>query len=85
MFKLFYYYNWFLLVIGFVLLFNVSRVSDSLIPLGICIFIVLYYAGLQWGVVQMRRRKASIKKRFLAGFLFLELLPVGYLLFQLVF
>lgn len=85
MFKLFYYCNWFLLVIGFILLFNVSWISASLIPLGICISVLLYYAGLQWGVIQMRRRKSSIKKHFLAGFLFLELLPVGYLLFQIVF
>jgi glucan phosphoethanolaminetransferase (alkaline phosphatase superfamily) len=87
MLKLFYYYNWFLLVLCFVLLFNVCRLESSSASQAsrwIAALLACYYAVLQFCVIVMRRKGISPKSFSFAGLVFCELLPIGYIIFQVL-
>lgn len=88
MLKLLYYYNWFLLVICFVLLFNFCRVSSNLTgmkPLmSIIAGITFYYAFLQFCVISLQRREVQYKNYIFAALILFELFPVAYIIYHFI-
>jgi hypothetical protein len=89
MLKLFYYYNGFLLVLCFIILLNLCQLRSEETDLDPFFWIMtgasLYYSVLQACVVFVRRREIQTKKIIFATLAMFELLPVGVIIFQVLF